>query len=114
MTTLVICSSLPLPTSLLPRTRRFVRWLTKPHVVLALIMLVVMFVMVIIPLYKLVETTVTWQDTDINRCPGRRGGRVDHLPLGQDADRRLRQDLHLHPPAAFDDHRHSARSCFRS
>jgi iron(III) transport system permease protein len=54
---------------LVPRTRRFIRWLTKPHVVLALIMLVVMFVMVIIPLYKLVETTVTWQDTDLNRAP---------------------------------------------
>jgi iron(III) transport system permease protein len=49
--------------------RRFIRWLTKPHVVLSLIMLVLMFVMVIIPLYKLVETTVTWQDTDLNRVP---------------------------------------------
>ena len=42
-------------------SRRFFRWLTKPQVVLSLIMLVIMFYMVIIPLYKLVETTVTWQ-----------------------------------------------------
>ncbi len=50
-------------------SRRFFRWLTKPHVVLSLIMLAVMFVMVIIPLYKLVETTVTWQITDLTRVP---------------------------------------------
>ncbi len=50
-------------------SRRFFRWLTRPHVVLSLIMLAVMFVMVIIPLYKLVETTVTWQITDLTRVP---------------------------------------------
>jgi iron(III) transport system permease protein len=47
--------------------RRFFRWLTKPHIVLSLIMLAVMFVMVIIPLYKLVETTATWQLSDYAR-----------------------------------------------
>ncbi len=51
----------PFSQRLLASSRRFFRWLTKPHVVLALIMLVLMFYMVIIPLYKLVETTVTWQ-----------------------------------------------------
>src|SRR4030043_2240622 len=51
-------------------SRRFFHWLTKPHVVLALIMLVLMFYMVIIPLYKLVETTVTWQLVDESRIPG--------------------------------------------
>jgi hypothetical protein len=35
---------------LLASWRRFFHWLTKPHVVLALIMLVLMFYMVIIPL----------------------------------------------------------------
>lgn len=49
--------------------RRFVRWLTKPHVVLSLIMLVVMFVMVVIPLYRLVLTTITWQPEDLSRVP---------------------------------------------
>jgi iron(III) transport system permease protein len=54
---------------LLAGSRRFIRWLTKPHVVLALIMLALMFVMVIIPLYKLVETTLTWQLSDLGREP---------------------------------------------
>jgi len=49
--------------------RRFIRWLTKPHVVLSLIMLAVMFVMVVIPLYRLVLTTVTWQPEDLSRVP---------------------------------------------
>ena len=38
-------------------SRRFFRWLTTPHIVLSLIMLVVMYYMVIIPLYRMVETT---------------------------------------------------------
>ena len=50
--------------------RRFLRWLTRPQVVLALIMLVIMFYMVIIPLYKLVETTATWQLVDESRIEG--------------------------------------------
>ncbi len=54
---------------MIARSRRFFHWLTKPHVVLALIMLAVMFYMVIIPLYKLVETTVTWQSSDLGRVP---------------------------------------------
>ncbi len=49
--------------------RRFIRWLTTPRVVLSLIMLAVMFVMVIIPLYRLVETTVTWQPIDLVNHP---------------------------------------------
>jgi len=59
----------PLSQKLLAGSRRFIHWLTKPHVVLALIMLVILFVMVIIPLYKLVETTVTWQLSDLGRVP---------------------------------------------
>src|SRR4030067_3520954 len=51
-------------------SRRFFHWLTKPHVVLALIMLVLMFYMVIIPLYKLAETTLTYQSVDASRIPG--------------------------------------------
>ena len=50
-------------------SRRFLRWLTMPRVVMSLIMLAVMFVMVIIPLYRLVETTVTWQAHDLTRVP---------------------------------------------
>jgi len=59
----------PLSMRLLATWRRFFRWLTRPQVVLALIMLVLMFYMVIIPLYKLAETTVTWQLSDLSRFP---------------------------------------------
>ncbi|MCJ7531611.1 MAG: hypothetical protein MUO64_11350, partial [Anaerolineales bacterium] len=60
-------SSEPFSLRMLASFRRFFRWLTKPHIVLSLIMLAVMFVMVIIPLYKLVETTATWQLSDYAR-----------------------------------------------
>jgi iron(III) transport system permease protein len=50
-------------------SRRFFRWLTAPQVVLSLIMLAIMFVMVIMPLYKLIQTSVTWQDHDLTRVP---------------------------------------------
>lgn len=51
------------------RFRRFLHWLSSPHVVLSLIMLLIMFYMVIIPLYRLVLTTITWQPQDISRVP---------------------------------------------
>lgn len=62
--------STPLSQRLQASARRFYRWLTRPQVVLSLIMLVVMFYMVIIPLYKLLETTVTWQLVDVDRIDG--------------------------------------------
>jgi iron(III) transport system permease protein len=49
--------------------RRFFRWLTRPHVAMSLIMLVVMFYMIILPLYRMVEMTVTWQPQDLTRFP---------------------------------------------
>jgi len=49
--------------------RRFIRWLTSPHVLLALVMLAVMFVMVIIPLFRLVSTTLTWGASDLPQHP---------------------------------------------
>jgi iron(III) transport system permease protein len=52
-----------------PSMRRFLHWLTSVRVVLSLIMLVLMFVMVIIPLYSLVKTTVTWSQHDLTRVP---------------------------------------------
>lgn len=61
--------AIPSSQRMIASSRRFFHWLTKPHVVLALIMLVIMFYMVIIPLYKLVETTVTWQSSDLSRVP---------------------------------------------
>jgi iron(III) transport system permease protein len=62
-------SSQPFSLKMLASFRRFLHWLTSTRVVLSLIMLAVMFVMVIIPLYRLVETTVTWQAHDLTRVP---------------------------------------------
>ncbi len=47
------------------RLRRFGRWLTTPHVFLSLIMMLVMFYMVIIPLYRMIMTTITVQEIDL-------------------------------------------------
>ena len=49
--------------------RRFIHWLTSARVVLSLIMLALMFVMVVVPLYQLVVTTVVWGPTDIPQHP---------------------------------------------
>ncbi len=50
---------------LLADARRFFRWLTSPHVLLALLMLVVMFYMVIVPLYRMIITTITFSENDL-------------------------------------------------
>jgi len=50
--------------------RRFIHWLTSVQVVLSLLMLAIMFVMVVVPLYRLVATTVTWQPHDVIAYPG--------------------------------------------
>jgi iron(III) transport system permease protein len=60
---------LPLSVRMLAALRRFIRWLTRTHVILGLIMLFLMFYMVIIPLYRMVVTTVTWQAHDLTRVP---------------------------------------------
>jgi iron(III) transport system permease protein len=63
-------SPLPLPMRILASTRRFIRWLTSAHVMMSLIMLVVMFYFVIVPLYRMVATTVTYQAHDRTQVPG--------------------------------------------
>lgn len=55
---------------LLARARRFFRWLTKPEVLLGLAMLFMMYYMIVIPLYRMIETTFTWQDRDLILNPG--------------------------------------------
>jgi iron(III) transport system permease protein len=47
------------------QSRRFLRWLTSPQVVLSLIMLAVMFYMVIVPLYRMLITTITFSENDL-------------------------------------------------
>jgi iron(III) transport system permease protein len=59
----------PLSLRLLASSRRFIRWLTRTEVILGLIMLFLMFYMVIIPLYRMLMTTVTWQAHDLTRVP---------------------------------------------
>ena len=61
---------------LLATTRRFLHWLTSARVVLSLIMLVIMFYMVIIPLYRMVETTFTYQEKDVYRVPDAQVGQI--------------------------------------
>ena len=46
-------------------SRRIYRWITTPQVVLSLIMLLVMFYMVIVPLYRMLMTTITVQESDL-------------------------------------------------
>jgi iron(III) transport system permease protein len=52
------------------RSRRFFRWLTNPKVVLGLIMLALMIYLIVIPLFRMVSTTVTYQEKDIVTHPG--------------------------------------------
>ena len=56
--------------NLLPGLRRFIHWLSRPHVILSLIMLLLMYYMIIIPLYRMLETTLTWQMRDLIGVPG--------------------------------------------
>jgi iron(III) transport system permease protein len=69
MATLQGSMGVPIPLRLAADTRRFLRWLTTPHVLLSLVMLVLMFFMVVIPLYQLLRTTAVWGPTDIPRHP---------------------------------------------
>ncbi len=62
-------SSQPLSGRLLASSRRFIRWLTRTHVILSLIMLFLMFYMVVIPLWRMISTTFTYQLHDLTRFP---------------------------------------------
>ncbi len=50
--------------------RRVWRWLTTPQVILSIIMLFLMFYMVIIPLYRMLMTTITFAESDARYAPG--------------------------------------------
>jgi len=68
---MAVSATSPQPASqhLWASSRRFIRWLTTPAVVLSLVMLILMFVMVVIPLYRLAATTVVWGPTDLPQHP---------------------------------------------
>jgi len=63
---------------ILAASRRFFRWLTSAKVLLALFMLVLMYYMVLVPLYRMVATTVTYQEKDVIRVPD---AEVGHLTI---------------------------------
>jgi len=65
----ITLSPTPFPNNFVASSRRFLHWLTSAKVVLSLIMLVVMFYLVIVPLYRMVLTTLTYQDKDVFRVP---------------------------------------------
>lgn len=61
---------------LLASSRRIFRWLASPKVFLSLIMLVVLFYMVIIPLFRMLQTTITYQEKDVFRVPDAQVGQI--------------------------------------
>lgn len=67
---------MPFPQRFKSGSRRFFRWLSAPKVFLSLFMLVIMFYMVVIPLYSMVETTLTFQEKDIFRVPSAQIGQL--------------------------------------
>lgn len=52
------------------KTRRFFRWLTSPHIILGIIMMLLMIYLIIIPLFRMVTTTLTFQEKDAISIPG--------------------------------------------
>jgi iron(III) transport system permease protein len=54
---------------LLAAWRRFIHWFTSPHVLLALLMFVLMVYLILVPLYRMAETTLTYQEKDIHYIP---------------------------------------------
>jgi iron(III) transport system permease protein len=65
MASLAIPEGVPLSVRILANLRRFFRWLTSPQVILSLIMLAAMVYMVIIPLYRMAMTTITYSEKDL-------------------------------------------------
>ncbi len=59
----------PLGMRALANARRFGRWLTSPKVILGLVMLVMMIYLILVPLYRMFETTLTYQERDIHYEP---------------------------------------------
>lgn len=68
---MAVSTALPEPRflPLLAAARRFYRWLTSPRVVLALLMLALMIYLILVPLYRMVSTTLTYQERDIHLDP---------------------------------------------
>jgi len=50
--------------------RKFIRWIKDPKVTLGLLLLVLMIYLIIVPLYRMILTTVTIQQKDLITIPG--------------------------------------------
>jgi len=59
----------PLSLQVLANFRLFVHWLKSAKVILALFMLVLMVYLILVPLYRMIQATVTFQDRDIHSVP---------------------------------------------
>lgn len=55
--------------NLMANYRRFARWISNPRVVLSFVLLLVMFVLVLVPFYRMIQTTLTYQERDVFRVP---------------------------------------------
>jgi len=55
--------------SFIARLRRFSRWIASPQVLLSLIMLALLIYLIIIPLYRMLATTLTFQEKDLLKFP---------------------------------------------
>jgi iron(III) transport system permease protein len=61
-----VVSRRPLSLQMLANFRLFVHWLTSSKVILALFMLALMVYLILVPLYRMLQATVTFQDRDIH------------------------------------------------
>jgi iron(III) transport system permease protein len=59
----------PRSTRMLGNIRWFIRWLTSVKVVLALFMLTLMSYLILVPLFRMLQATVTFQDRDVHSVP---------------------------------------------
>lgn len=70
MAKFTVSSTSPISQNLLAKGRRLYRWLSTPQVILGLLMLALMIYLIIIPLYRMVSTSLTFQQKDIINVPG--------------------------------------------
>jgi iron(III) transport system permease protein len=66
----------PVSIRLISGARRFTRWLTSPRVIFSIFMLLLMVYLVLVPLYRMLETTVTIQDKDLSYVPEAQVGEI--------------------------------------
>jgi iron(III) transport system permease protein len=63
-------SAIALPARFAPATRRTWRALTRAHVVLGILLVIIMLYLVMTPLLIMIQTTITWQPEDVRLARG--------------------------------------------